>query len=107
MALTRLDILDELETINVCTSYRLGGQTLDTPPSDPVNLARCEPLYEEMEGWKTPTRGAPDFDDLPAQAIAYIERIESLVGVPVALVGVGPERSERIVRQALCEQRSR
>jgi adenylosuccinate synthase len=107
IALTRLDILDELETVKISAGYRLDGVTLETPPSDPANLARCEPVYEEMEGWKMPTRGASDFDDLPAQAIAYIERIESLVRVPVALVGVGPERSERIVRQALWEQRSR
>ncbi len=107
IALTRLDILDELDTIKICTGYRLDNQMLETPPSDPVNLGKCEPLYEEMEGWKMPTRGASDFDDLPVQAIAYVERIELLVRVPVALVGVGPERSERIVRQALWEQRSR
>lgn len=106
IALTRLDMLDEMDSVKICTAYRLGQTTLTSPPSDPELLARCEPIYEELEGWRTATVKAERFEDLPIQARRFVERIEALMGLPAALIGLGPERSQRIVRQPLWSGRA-
>jgi adenylosuccinate synthase len=97
MCLTKLDVLDGVESLKLCTSYRLDGKTVDIFPSGAEDAARCQPVYEEMPGWSESTVGAKSMDALPANARAYIRRIEELVGVPIDMVSTGPDREETIV----------
>lgn len=97
MCLTKLDVLDGIESLKICTGYRLNGKQADIFPSGAEEAAACEPIYEEMPGWKEPTVGAKSMKDLPAAARAYVERIEALVGVPIDMVSTGPDREETIV----------
>lgn len=97
MCLTKLDVLDGVETLLLCTGYKLNGKTVDIFPVGAEEAADCEPIYDEMPGWKEPTVGARSMSDLPATARAYIARIEALVGVPVDMVSTGPDREETIV----------
>jgi adenylosuccinate synthase len=97
MALTKLDVLDGLPEIRICTSYRLGGETLDHVPANPTAQAGLEPVYETVPGWTESTRGARSWADLPAAAVKYIRRLEELVGVPVALLSTSPERNDTIL----------
>ncbi|OYQ28841.1 adenylosuccinate synthase [Sandarakinorhabdus cyanobacteriorum] len=97
MALTKLDVLDGLETIMICTGYRLDGRELDYLPAHPAEQARVEPVYEAFEGWSESTAGARSWAQLPAQAIKYIRRIEELTECPVALVSTSPERDDTIL----------
>jgi adenylosuccinate synthase len=102
-ALTRLDILDEMETIRVCTAYEIDGARVDQFPSDPGMLRRCTPVYEELPGWRTSLCAVMDFDELPAEATRFVERIETIIGMPANLIGVGPARGQTIRRGALWE----
>ncbi|MEI9991155.1 MAG: adenylosuccinate synthase [Rhizomicrobium sp.] len=97
IALTKLDILDTFETIEVCTGYRLGDQVLDYLPADAGEQARLVPVYETMEGWQSSTRGARSWAELPANAIKYVRRIEELIGAPVALLSTSPDRDDTIM----------
>jgi adenylosuccinate synthase len=97
MCLTKLDVLDGLDSLKLCTGYKLDGKTVDIFPVGAEDAARCEPIYEEMPGWKESTVGAKTLDALPATARAYIARIEELVGVPIDMVSTGPDREETIV----------
>jgi adenylosuccinate synthase len=97
IALTKLDVLDGFAEIKLCTGYRLDGARLDHLPADAVLQARCEPVYEIMEGWSQSTRGARSWADLPAQAVKYVRRIEELIGAPVALLSTSPEREDTIL----------
>jgi len=99
LALTKLDVLDGLDTIDICTAYRLGSRTLTEFPSDVYQLAACEPVYESMPGWSTPTKGIRRLADLPANARAYVSRLERVTGVPAAIVSTGSDRDETIVRE--------
>ncbi|MEX0800971.1 MAG: adenylosuccinate synthase [Dehalococcoidia bacterium] len=101
IALTRLDVLDALPAIKVCTSYRVDGAITDSLPASGAALARAEPQYEELPGWRQDTSGARRFQDLPANAQAYVRRIEELLEAPVHLVSVGPERDQAIPMKAL------
>src|SRR5206468_5700722 len=85
LALTKLDILDGFDAIEVCTGYKLDGKEIDHFPAGEGAQARVEPIYETIEGWKEPTANARSWAQLPAQAIKYVRRIEELVGCPVAL----------------------
>jgi len=96
VALTHLDVFDTFPTLRLCTGYRLRGAVIDRVPPLAIDLAACEPIYEELPGWLTPTTGARAVEDLPDAARVYIARVEQLVGVPVALVTVGPERDEAV-----------
>src|SRR5215218_5486241 len=98
LALTKLDVLDGLEQISICTSYRCGGRTLTEFPSDVRQLAACEPVYESMPGWTTPTAGIREFDRLPDAAKRYIARLEEISGVRAAIVSTGSERDDTIVK---------
>jgi adenylosuccinate synthase len=98
LALTKLDVLDGLDRIDICTAYRCGGRTLTEFPSDIGQLALCEPIYESMPGWSSPTKGVRRFDDLPAAAQRYIARLEEVSGVRAALVSTGSERDDTILR---------
>ena len=97
MCLTKLDVLDGLESLKLCTGYRLHGKHVDIFPVGAEEAAACEPIYEEMPGWTEPTVGVKLMKDLPANAQAYVNRIEELVGVPVDMVSTGPDREETIV----------
>ena len=99
LALTKLDILDGFDTIEVCTGYKLDGKEIDHFPAGEGAQARVEPIYETIEGWKEPTANARSWADLPAQAIKYVRRIEELVGCPVALLSTSPEREDTILVQ--------
>lgn len=100
-ALTRLDILDEMETIKVCTSYEIDGTRTEQFPSDPDVLARCRPVYEELPGWGTSLCSVMEFEELPREAVRFVHRIEELVGLPADLIGVGPARGQTIRRGKL------
>jgi len=99
LALTKLDILDGFETIEVCTGYRLDGKEIDHLPAGEGAQARVEPIYETIEGWKEPTANARSWANLPAQAIKYVRRVEELVGCPIALLSTSPEREDTILVQ--------
>ena len=97
IALTKLDVLDGLEEIKICTGYRVGDQTLDHFPAYAGDQAAIEPIYETIEGWPQSTAGARSWAQLPARAIKYIRRIEELIQCPVALVSTSPEREDTIL----------
>ena len=97
IALTKLDVLDGLDEIRICTGYRLGGKELDHFPAHSADQARVEPIYETIEGWQQSTAGARSWAQLPAAAIKYIRRIEELIACPVALVSTSPEREDTIL----------
>jgi adenylosuccinate synthase len=97
IALTKLDILDGMETLRICTGYRVGERVYDYLPPAPQDQARAEPIYEDMPGWQESTAGARSWAQLPAQAIKYIRRIEELIQCPVALVSTSPEREDTIL----------
>jgi adenylosuccinate synthase len=105
LALTKLDVLDGLERIDICTSYRCGSRTLTEFPSDIGQLAACEPVYESMPGWSQPTRGVRRYGDLPEKARHYIARLEEVTGVPAAVISTGSERDETILREDLLKAR--
>ncbi len=97
LALTKLDVLDELDEIRVCTGYRINGQVTDRVPFDAESLSAAEPVCETLPGWKSPTRGIRRFNDLPSRAQDYLRRLSELSGAPFAFISTGPERSETIV----------
>jgi len=98
LALTKLDVLDGLDRIEICTAYRFGSRTLTEFPSDIGQLAACEPIYETMPGWPSPTKGVRRFEDLPEAARRYVARLEEVSGVRAALVSTGSERDDTIHR---------
>jgi adenylosuccinate synthase len=97
IALTKLDVLDTLETVKVCTGYTLDGQKIDYLPAHAADQMRVVPEYEEIKGWCESTQGARSWADLPARAIKYVRRIEELIRCPVALVSTSPERDDTIL----------
>ena len=99
IALTKLDILDGMDELQVCTGYRLDGEELDHLPASSVGQAKVEPIFEAMEGWSESTRGARSWADLPATAVKYIRRIEEIIDAPVALLSTSPEREDVILVQ--------
>ncbi|MGE0717854.1 MAG: adenylosuccinate synthase [Alphaproteobacteria bacterium] len=96
IALTKLDVLDGLDEIQVCSAYRLDGRLIDHLPAGMAAQARIEPVYETLEGWRESTRGARSWAELPATAIKYVRRIEELVEAPVQLLSTSPERTDTI-----------
>ncbi len=97
IALTKIDVLDGMETVKICTGYRLNGKLLDHLPAHAADQAAVEPVYEEMPGWSGTTAGARSWADLPAQAVKYIQRVQELIQCPVALVSTSPEREDTIL----------
>jgi adenylosuccinate synthase len=97
VAVTKLDVLDDFAVIPVCVGYRVGGELVDTVPAWSADLEQAEPVYEELEGWQQPLGEARTWDDLPAAAQAYLERMAQLAGVPVSLVSVGHGRHQTVV----------
>ncbi|ANL48133.1 adenylosuccinate synthetase [Rhizobium phaseoli] len=97
IALTKLDVLDGLEELNICIGYMLDGEQIDHLPASQGAQARVEPIYITLEGWKESTVGARSWADLPAQAIKYVRQVEELIGAPVALLSTSPERDDTIL----------
>ncbi|HLE80874.1 MAG TPA: adenylosuccinate synthase, partial [Dehalococcoidia bacterium] len=96
VAVSRLDVLDAFPSLKICTGYKLDGKLVSNFPTTAQELDRCEPVYEELPGWQTSTSGARQFQDLPKEAQGYLRRLETLVGCPIDLVGVGPAREQTI-----------
>lgn len=101
LCLTKLDVLDGLDTIRLCVAYERDGKVVETLPLSADEFEGCEPQYIDMPGWSESTLGITEFDKLPANAQAYINKVESLAGVPIDLVSTGPDRVETIVRRDL------
>src|SRR5256884_1106952 len=97
LAITNLDGLDDVDPIHVCVAYRLNGKPLDVPPSDAVQLANCEPIYEEVRGWNSSTHSARKLSQLPLAAREYVRYISKLTGARLSVISVGPGRSETII----------
>jgi len=95
-AITRLDVLDILPRLKICVGYKLDGKTIDYFPGNVVILERCQPVYEELPGWQSPTSDIRDYEKLPAQAKQYITRLEGLISCPVNIISVGAERGQTI-----------
>ncbi|MDB6148439.1 MAG: purA [Spartobacteria bacterium] len=96
LAITNLDGLDDVDPIRLCVGYRLNGKRLDVPPSDAAQLDNCEPIYEQMRGWKKSTCAAKKFSQLPLAARRYVKRISELTGARLSIISVGPERGQTI-----------
>jgi adenylosuccinate synthase len=99
LGVTKLDVLDELDTVQIATGYRLNGQITDILPVGAEELEGCEPVYEKLPGWKESTVGVTRYDRLPRPARSFLERIGEICGVPIDLVSTGPERDHTIVRR--------
>ncbi len=99
LCVTKLDVLDGLPSVRICTGYRLAGQIMDTPPARVEQYAEVEPVLEELPGWQQSTRGATRLDALPEAARAYLRRLEQVSGVPVAMISTGADRDHNIILQ--------
>ena len=101
LCLTKLDVLDVLPQIQVCTHYDMDGERLDVAPVGADELARCQPVYETLPGWQSDTVGITDYSALPEKARAYIAYLENALGLPIAIVSTGPDRVHTIQRETL------
>ncbi len=101
LVLTKLDVLTGLDSVEVCVGYRIDGQVLEVLPADEAQLVGAEPVYETLTGWSEDITGVRTFEDLPEAARAYVRYIEDATGVPVEVIGVGPGRSETLIRSDL------
>ncbi len=97
MCVTKLDVLDGLDTVKICVAYLIDGQEVDTPPVGADGFERCEPVLIEMPGWQESTVGAKSRDDLPQAARAYLRKVEELCETPIDIISTGPDRDETIV----------
>ncbi len=97
LCITKLDVLDGLDTLRMCVGYRIGSEESITPPIGAEAFATCEPIYEDMPGWKESTIGVRNYDELPANARAYLKRIEEVVKVPVDIISTGADRKDTII----------
>lgn len=97
LVLTKLDVLDGFERLKVCTAYRLNGREIDRLPASAAEQAALEPIYEELPGWSEPTRDARRLEDLPPAALAYVRRLEQLVGAPLAILSTAPDRDATMI----------
>ena len=94
IAVTKLDVLDDMETVQICVGYQHDGRTIDEFPADIETLARCKPAYESLPGWRSPTSDVAQFDELPDAAQRYLKRLEALLGVPICLISTGSKREQ-------------
>jgi adenylosuccinate synthase len=99
LCITKLDVLDGLDTIRVCVGYKTDAGIASTPPLLSENFGDCEAVYEDAPGWKESTVGIKRYEELPVNAKKYLERLQSLVGVPISIISTGPDREQTIVRQ--------
>ncbi len=96
MVISKLDVLDTFPTIKICTAYNLRGQIIHSLPATLSDLAACEPIYEEVEGWQSSTTGINTYEDLPPAARAYLKRLEEVLETPIVMISVSPERGKTI-----------
>jgi adenylosuccinate synthase len=96
LALTRLDVLDELASLKICVGYKAGGKTISHFPGSITTLEGCQPVYEELRGWQSPTSDIRDYEKLPAQAKQYVARLEEIASCPVSIISVGARREQTI-----------
>jgi adenylosuccinate synthase len=101
LAITRLDILDRLPRLKICTAYKIDGQVIKRFPASITILEKCQPVYEEMPGWETPTGNVRIFKELPFKAQKYVRKLEELIGCHACLISVGPRREQTIVRKSI------
>jgi adenylosuccinate synthase len=99
LCVTKLDVLDGLDTIRVCVGYRIDRAVVTTPPLLSEQFGDCQAVYEELPGWKESTVGITRYEELPATARGYLERLQDLVGVPISIISTGPDREQTIIRQ--------
>jgi adenylosuccinate synthase len=97
LCITKLDVLDGLPEIRICTGYRLGARELDVLPLDADEIAACEPVYEALPGWSETTAGLTNWEQLPANARHYLERMQALIGAPIDMVSTGPDRVHTVL----------
>ena len=97
LCMTKLDVLDGLDKLQICTGYRYKGETCQTPPVGAAAVADCDPIYETMEGWKVSTVGVKKYEELPENARGYLARIAELCEVPIDIISTGPDRADTIV----------
>jgi len=97
LCITKLDVLDGLDAIQLCTGYRVGNETITVPPLGAEALSQCEPVYEEMPGWSDSTVGVREYDELPEPARNYLDRLAEITGVPIDIVSTGPDRADTII----------
>ncbi len=96
LAITKMDVLNELATIKLCTAYAYRGELLEEFPNDLEILKECTPVYEEVEGWQSDLCGATSYEELPEKAKDYLKKLEEVSGCPIVLVSVGPRRDQTI-----------
>jgi adenylosuccinate synthase len=96
IAFTRLDVFDVLPKLKICNAYKLNGKTIDYFPASATDLGKCQPIYEELNGWQSDTTHIREFDELPTEAKIYINRLEELIGCPTNIICVGPRRKQTI-----------
>ena len=99
LCVTKLDVLDELEAIQICIGYQIDGKPISGLPIMVDRFAECRPIYEELPGWQESTVGVTEFDQLPENARNYLDRIEVLAGVPVDIISTGPDREQTIIKR--------
>jgi adenylosuccinate synthase len=103
LALMMMDVLSHLDELKVCVAYELDGKRIETVPCHAEQLRKCKPIYETIPGWKEPVDDVRQADEFPAGALAYVKRIEELVGIPVGILSVGPDRTQTIFTEAATE----
>ncbi|MDF2547715.1 MAG: adenylosuccinate synthase [Anaerosolibacter sp.] len=101
LSMMLLDVLTGFEKISICTGYKLGDRVIEHFPASLETLAKCEPIYEVMDGWREDITGCTSYEELPENARKYIDRIEALIGIPVKIISVGPKRTQTIVRDKI------
>ncbi|HOX28705.1 MAG TPA: adenylosuccinate synthase [bacterium] len=97
LAMTKLDVLDELDVIKVCVGYKVGNEVISEFTTDFRKLRECTPIYEDIPGWKTDTRGVKDYRELPKGAKSYIRNIERIIKAPISIISVGPRRAQTVI----------
>jgi adenylosuccinate synthase len=101
MLVTRIDILDNMPHLKICTGYKIDGKTFNDFPASIAMLEKCEPVLEDIAGWVGPTSDIRKFKDLPPNARRYVERLEEIVGCPASLISVGKHREQTVVRKPI------
>jgi adenylosuccinate synthase len=99
MCITKLDVLDGMETVKICVAYKLDGEEVVIPPVGADLFEKCEPVLIEMPGWSESTVGARSMDKLPQEAVNYLARVEELCATPIDIVSTGPDREETIIKR--------
>jgi adenylosuccinate synthase len=99
LCVTKLDVLDGLDTIRICVGYQIDGKVIRTPPLLAEHFGECQAVYEELPGWKESSVGITAYEQLPENARSYLDRLSVLVGVPISIISTGPDRDQTIIRQ--------